>query len=274
MKILVLGSAAGGGFPQWNCNCHNCAGVRAGDPRFRARTQSSIAISADGVHWALINASPDILAQLKQHPELQPARMLRDSGISAVILVDAQIDHTTGLFMLRERASQLPVWCTEPVHQDLTTGNPVFGVLQHFCGVDWHPLRADPPTPFSLPELPDLLRAGDLLVFNDTRVLPARLYGRKATGGAVEILIERLTGRSSSSGCEISAPAEERSAIISRSFSWYGPEFAIRPKLCLYFAVETISMVRVIFLVFRTDFRRFSRTFALATSGYLRSDSG
>ena len=123
-------------------------------------------------------------------------------------------------------------------------------------------------------ELPDLLRAGDLLVFNDTRVLPARLYGRKATGGAVEILIERLTGRSSSSGCEISAPAEERSAIISRSFSWYGPEFAIRPKLCLYFAVETISMVRVIFLVFRTDFRRFSRTFALATSGYLRSDSG
>ncbi|MCB1900523.1 pyrroloquinoline quinone biosynthesis protein PqqB [Cognatazoarcus halotolerans] len=190
MKILVLGSAAGGGFPQWNCNCHNCAGVRAGDPRFRARTQSSIAISADGVHWALINASPDILAQLKQHPELQPARMLRDSGISAVILVDAQIDHTTGLFMLRERASQLPVWCTEPVHQDLTTGNPVFGVLQHFCGVDWHPLRADPPTPFSLPELPDLRFTPVALASQPPPFSPRR--GRAHREDNIGLLVEDL----------------------------------------------------------------------------------
>lgn len=135
LKIIVLGSAAGGGFPQWNCNCTHCAAVRAGRPGYRARTQSSIAVGGPD-DWLLVNASPDVLQQIRQTPALQPARALRDSGIAAVLLCDAQVDHTTGLYLLRERRGALPLWCTDPVFDDLTRGNPVLGVLGHYCGVE------------------------------------------------------------------------------------------------------------------------------------------
>ncbi len=144
MRITVLGSAAGGGFPQWNCNCRNCAGVRSGAINAKPRTQSSIFIrpddSADGV---LFNASPDILEQIRSHPTLQPARAVRDTAIAGVILMDGQIDHATGLFMLRERGSPLPLWCTDPVEEDLSQGNPVLRVLTHYCGVDRHRIALD-----------------------------------------------------------------------------------------------------------------------------------
>ncbi|GAC1452444.1 MAG: pyrroloquinoline quinone biosynthesis protein PqqB [Steroidobacteraceae bacterium] len=144
MKIRVLGSAAGGGFPQWNCNCRNCAGVRAGTLRARSRTQSSIAVSGrDATQWALVNASPDILAQLRANPVLQPGRTPRDTGIAAVVLVDAQIDHSTGLFMLRESSRALQVWCTDAADADLTGGNPIFRVLSHYCGVERRRLASD-----------------------------------------------------------------------------------------------------------------------------------
>ena len=115
MLLRVLGSSAGGGFPQWNCNCPNCAGLRAGSLRARARTQSSVAVTADGQDWLLVNASPDLLTQIQQTPTLQPARSLRDSGIAAVLLMDAQIDHVTGLLMLRERKTPLPLLATPEV---------------------------------------------------------------------------------------------------------------------------------------------------------------
>lgn len=144
MKIRVLGSAAGGGFPQWNCNCRNCTGVRNGTVRARARTQSSIAVCAeDPAAWVLVNASPDILAQLKAAPGLQPARAARDTAIAAVVLVDGQIDHTTGLFMLRESTRPLSVWCTDAAYADLTRGNPVLKVLGHYCGIERHALPLD-----------------------------------------------------------------------------------------------------------------------------------
>jgi len=144
VKIRVLGSAAGGGFPQWNCNCRNCSGVRAGTLRAFPRTQSSIAVCGrDGASWALINASPDILAQLKANPDLQPGRAPRDTAIAGIVLVDGQIDHTTGLFMLRESTRPLPVWCTDEACADLTRGNPIFAVLSHYCGIDRHGLPAD-----------------------------------------------------------------------------------------------------------------------------------
>ena len=140
----MLGSAAGGGFPQWNCNCHNCSGVRNGTLRAVRRTQSSIAVCGrDPAAWVLVNASPDILAQLRAHPDLQPARAPRDSAIAAIVLVDGQIDHTTGLFMLRESSRPLPVWCTDAACADLTGGNPILGVLQHYCGVERHILTPD-----------------------------------------------------------------------------------------------------------------------------------
>ena len=136
MKLRVLGSAAGGGFPQWNCNCPNCAGVRRGTVNARARTQSSIVVSGDGESWALVNASPDILVQLAAQRELQPGRGVRDTALAGVVLVDGQIDHTTGLLMLREAGKPWRVWCTDAAYADLTTGHPVLRVLAHYSGVE------------------------------------------------------------------------------------------------------------------------------------------
>jgi len=149
MKLRVLGSAAGGGFPQWNCNCRQCAGVRRGRPGLAARTQSSVAVGGPD-DWLLVNASPDLLQQIQAAPGLQPARSLRDSGIAAVLLCDGQIDHTTGLLMLRERGTRLPLWCTDPVFEDLTQGNPLLRVLDHFCGTQRHRVVPDG-SPFEIP---------------------------------------------------------------------------------------------------------------------------
>ena len=143
LRVRVLGSGAGGGFPQWNCNCENCAGVRAGTLDARPRTQSSIAVSGDGQDWLLINASPDIRAQILDFPELQPARARRDTGIRAVLLIDSQIDHATGLLMLRELDRPLPLYTTEMVRRDLSTGFPIIPMLGHYCGVDWHEVGID-----------------------------------------------------------------------------------------------------------------------------------
>jgi pyrroloquinoline quinone biosynthesis protein B len=156
MRITVLGSAAGGGFPQWNCNCRNCAGVRSGSLRARPRTQSSIFVRDDtGIDGVLFNASPDILEQIRSHGVLQPARALRDSAIAGVILMDGQVDHATGLFMLRERSGALPLWCTDAVEQDLTEGNPVLRVLSHYCGVQHHRIALEG-SAFAVPGVPDL----------------------------------------------------------------------------------------------------------------------
>lgn len=155
LKILVLGSAAGGGYPQWNCNCVTCNGNRSGKINSIARTQSSIAVSSDGVNWLLVNASPDIGQQLREQPLLQPARALRDTGITAVMLMDSQIDHTTGLLSLREHSSRLPLYCTQMVHNDLTSGFPVLNMLEHYCGVDWNEISLDE-SYFSIPGITDL----------------------------------------------------------------------------------------------------------------------
>ena len=155
MRIHVLGSAAGGGFPQWNCNCRQCDGVRRGTIRVRPRTQSSIALSGNGTDWLLCNASPDILTQLRAFPAAQPARAMRDTGIRAVLLIDAQIDHTTGLCMLRESTAPLAVWCTEPAYEDLTHGHPLLNLLDHYCGTLRHVVRIDG-SAFGIDEVPDL----------------------------------------------------------------------------------------------------------------------
>ena len=151
MRITVLGAAAGGGFPQWNCNCRQCAGLRAGSLRAKPRTQSSIFVQGDGGQdGVLFNASPDILQQVRANPVLQPGRAPRDSAIAGVVLMDGQVDHVTGLFMLRERSSPLPIWCTDEVADDLTDGNPVLRVLGHFCGVQRQRIAIDGSS-FSVP---------------------------------------------------------------------------------------------------------------------------
>lgn len=155
MHIQILGSAAGGGFPQWNCNCRNCSGVRSGSLRAQPRTQSSIALSDNGTDWILCNASPDIRAQIESFPALQPARKPRDTAIGAIMLMDSQIDHCTGLLTLREGCPH-QVWCTEMVHQDLTTGFPLFNMLEHWNGGLRHNLIELDGVPFSIPVCPDL----------------------------------------------------------------------------------------------------------------------
>ena len=156
MRIDVLGAAAGGGFPQWNCNCRNCAGVRAGTVRAKPRTQSSIFVRPDeGVAGILFNASPDVLEQIRSHPALQPGRTPRDTAIGGIVLMDGQIDHATGLFMLREHKGPLPLWCTDPVEEDLTQGNPVLRVLSHYCGVQRHAIPLDGRA-FEIPGVPGL----------------------------------------------------------------------------------------------------------------------
>jgi pyrroloquinoline quinone biosynthesis protein B len=157
MKIQVLGSAAGGGFPQWNCNCPNCKGVRAGTLNAQPRTQSSIAVSVDGEDWILFNTSPDIRAQLDSFAPMQPAREIRDTGIAAIVFMDSQIDHTTGLLMLREGCPH-DIWCTEMVRQDLSSGFPIFKMLEHWNGgINWHEINIeDGYNRFEIPKFPQL----------------------------------------------------------------------------------------------------------------------
>jgi pyrroloquinoline quinone biosynthesis protein B len=155
MFIRVLGAGAGGGFPQWNCNCRNCHGLRAGTLNARPRTQSSIVVSGDGKRWVLFNASPDIRAQLEAFPAIHPREGVRDTGIHAIVLIDGQIDHTTGLLMLRESTRPLQVYCSDMVKQDLSTGFPLFRMLEHYCGIVHHSVPLDGSS-FTIPGLEGL----------------------------------------------------------------------------------------------------------------------
>jgi pyrroloquinoline quinone biosynthesis protein B len=129
MRLKIVGSAAGGGFPQWNCNYRLSRAARAGNAGIRERTQSSLAASADGVGWVLFNASPDIRQQIAQTPELQPAynAPLRSTPIRAVVLTNADVDHIAGLLSLRER-QPFAIYASARVLAALAA-NPIFNVL-------------------------------------------------------------------------------------------------------------------------------------------------
>jgi len=140
VRIRVLGSAAGGGFPQWNCGCPNCAGVRRGVVRATPRTQESIAVSADGHDWFLLNASPEIRSQIEGFAALHP-RARRDSPIAGILLTNGDLDHCLGLLSLRE-SQPLAVYATERVHAGFVEHNALYATLQRFAGqVTWHPLH-------------------------------------------------------------------------------------------------------------------------------------
>jgi pyrroloquinoline quinone biosynthesis protein B len=137
MKVLVLGSGADGGFPQWNCNCRLCAGQRSGRVRASERTQCSVAVSGDGENWVLLNVSPDIAQQIRARPALQPRHGVRDTPIGAVVLLDAHIDHVIGLLSLRQ-GEAIELYATPSAFEDLTAGLPILPALQHYCGIHWH----------------------------------------------------------------------------------------------------------------------------------------
>src|SRR3954465_12513015 len=151
MRVRVLGSAAGGGFPQWNCRCGTCDAARAG-VRARPRTQSSLAIRGDDGPWFLVNASPDLRQQLET---LDPQRVdgVRAPPIAGVLLTDAEIDHTAGLLLLRESTTPVRVFGGAGVEPALSEargralGEPRVRLVQRFWGVGWpvlEPGRAMP----------------------------------------------------------------------------------------------------------------------------------
>lgn len=127
LTALVLGAAAGGGFPQWNCRCPGCALAWAGDERVKARTQTSIAATADGENWLVCNAAPDLRTQILASSRLHPTSDLRTSPIKAVLLTGAEIDQTAGLLSLRERQA-FGLYATSASH-DAVSGNPMFAAL-------------------------------------------------------------------------------------------------------------------------------------------------
>jgi pyrroloquinoline quinone biosynthesis protein B len=132
MHVKILGSAAGGGFPQWNCACSNCRALRAGTFHGKARTQTQVAISADGNSWFLLGASPDLRAQIEATPELQPGSEktgVRQSPIAGVVLTNADVDHTLGLLLLRE-LQPLRVYATKSVRRILREDNSMFAMLE------------------------------------------------------------------------------------------------------------------------------------------------
>jgi pyrroloquinoline quinone biosynthesis protein B len=142
MKVRVLGSAAGGGFPQWNCGCSNCRKCRQGDDQFQSRTQESLAIAGNDENWVMINASPDIHAQINSFPKLWP-KQNRHTPISAIVLTNGDMDHILGLFSLRE-SQPLKIYATESVRRGLTEGNSLFRTLERFPGqVTWVNLEID-----------------------------------------------------------------------------------------------------------------------------------
>jgi len=195
MRVTLLGTAAGGGFPQWNCNCHNCHGVRTGRVRAKPRTQSSIFVrpdhAADGI---LFNASPDILEQIRSNPVVQPARGVRDTAIAAALLIDGQVDHATGLLMLRERSNALPLWCTDAVAEDLGSGLPLLRVLDHYCGVQRQRIALDGAA-FQVPGVPGLTLRALALTSKAAPYSPHR--ERPVPGDNIGVLIRDL-GRGSS----------------------------------------------------------------------------
>jgi pyrroloquinoline quinone biosynthesis protein B len=137
MRVKILGSAAGGGFPQWNCDCLNCRGLRTGTLRGKARTQAQVAVSADSRSWFLLGASPDLRSQIEATAELHPRDGVRQSPVAGAVLANADIDHMLGLLLLRE-LQPLRVYATDSIRRILTEDNSMFAMLQRVPGqVSW-----------------------------------------------------------------------------------------------------------------------------------------
>lgn len=151
MQVKILGSAAGGAFPQWNCACPNCRSLRAGTFHGKPRTQTQVAITADSKHWFLLGASPDLRVQIESTPELHPHAaddVTRHSPICGAVLLNADIDHVLGLLLMRE-LQPLNVYATLSVRRILTEDNSMFAMLQRIeHQLSWNEIV--PEEPFSL----------------------------------------------------------------------------------------------------------------------------
>ena len=208
MHIIVIGSAAGGGFPQWNCRCPTCRLAWAGDPRVVPRTQSSLAVSADGRDWVLVNASPDLRQQILATPALHPRDGARHSPIRAVVLTNGDVDHVAGLLTLRER-QPFALHASASLHAMLDA-DPVFAVLDRTL-VSRHAVALDEAgriegldvTAFAVPgKVPLFLESGEVEVGGETEMtvgLDIRANGRRAVhvpgcASVTPALLERIRG--------------------------------------------------------------------------------
>jgi pyrroloquinoline quinone biosynthesis protein B len=144
VRVRVLGSAAGGGFPQWNCHCAMCEAARAGE-RARPRTQSSLAIRGGDGPWYLVNASPDLREQLAALDA--PVDGVRGTPVAGVLLTDAEIDHTAGLLLMRESVTPLRIYGEAGIERALWHGYPVLPMLERYCGTEWQTLAPGRPQP-------------------------------------------------------------------------------------------------------------------------------
>lgn len=142
MYLRLLGSAAGGGCPQWNCACRICSLARADGNHTYARTQSSLAISATGKNWYLVNCSPDVRSQIESTPALSPGPGVRQTPLRGVLLTDAELDHTIGLLSLREGAD-LDVYATSTVIAALSDSFPVRRILSSYADILWTEVGLD-----------------------------------------------------------------------------------------------------------------------------------
>jgi pyrroloquinoline quinone biosynthesis protein B len=145
VRVRILGSAAGGGFPQWNCHCEICDAARAG-VRAVPRTQSSLAIRGADGPWFLVNASPDLREQLES---LEAPDGVRASPVAGVLLTDAEIDHTAGLLLMREAGMPLRIYGEAGIKRALTDGYPVLAVLERYSGTEWVTLQPGRPLPLA-----------------------------------------------------------------------------------------------------------------------------
>ena len=208
MRIIVLGSAAGGGFPQWNCRCPTCSLAWAGDPRVVPRSQSGLAVSADGAAWVLVNASPDLRQQILATPALHPAEGRRHTPVSAVVLTNGDVDHVAGLLTLRER--QAFALHASPSLHAMLDADPVFAVLdrglvtRHATALDRaSDIAGLAVTPFAVPgKVPLFLEAGEVEIGRETDMtvgLDIRAGGRRAVhvpgcAAVTPALIDRIAG--------------------------------------------------------------------------------
>jgi pyrroloquinoline quinone biosynthesis protein B len=189
VRVRILGSAAGGGFPQWNCRCDTCEAARGG-VRARPRTQSSLAIRGAQGPWFLVNASPDARQQLEA---LTPEQIdgVREPPIAGVLLTDAEIDHTAGLLLLRESATPVRVFGDEGVERALRRGYPVLPILERYCGAEWQTLEPGRPNPLegSSLEVEPFEAGGDAPRYQDESDMETQASGfvfrDSASGGVV-----------------------------------------------------------------------------------------
>jgi len=190
MLIRILGSAAGGGVPQWNCACRQCDAARNG--LLDARTQCSVGISTDGRRWVLVNASPDLHSQLIYlRWQLRPGT--RGTPIEAILLTDADLDHTLGLFLLRENESAISVHTSKAIKGAVEEGLRITEVLDRYCGVQW----VTPPSAFEPLLCRDETESG--LEYKAVKIVgPGPRYGRidQSSCRVSYVLRESATARS------------------------------------------------------------------------------